>query len=549
VPWFRPSSARLIDFWISAERLAGLRALLYQIIKNNLCICVKVNVIHPIDRLWLETYSGMTTSERSLVSPDKPNVLPALSLPVRDVLASPAVDEDAPPPRHSDDPLNWSVSRRWIVTAALSASGFNRIIVSTIMAPALPSIQTELGLTSLGATAALGAFILATAFSPLLAGPLSEIYGRSIILHSTNIWFLAFNIASGFVRTGPSLIVCRLFAGFGAGAIYSLGSGVMGDMWPPERRGRTLAIYMLIPLLGAAVGPIVGGYVEQYTTWRWIFWSTSIAQAMTVVICFIWFRETHLPTIRARQENKGNPFRLPSIPRHTFAKSIRLPLNQLFTHRSVQFQAVLSGLGYGITYLVLSTYSSLFTGNYHQSISKSGLHYIGPMLGEIIGSQIGGRLMELFARKAKRVQKTDRFEPEFHLPVIVPGAISALCGFCLYGWAAQRLVHWIVVDVGAMILSAGLQMTGQGLQAYNMDTYPESRASTTAAVQMFRSLGAFALPLAGPKMYAQLGYGWANTLLGSVYLGGHLGATMYLWKCGAALRGADKASPLRTLRT
>jgi multidrug resistance protein len=444
-----------------------------------------------------------------------------------------------------EDPLNWPASRRWIVTAVLSASGFNRIIVSTIMAPALPSIQSELNLTSVGVTTALGAFILATAFSPLLAGPLSEIYGRSIILHITNIWFLIFNIACGFVHTGSGLILCRLFAGFGAGAIYSLGSGVMGDIWPPERRGRTLAIYMLIPLLGAAVGPIVGGFVEETTTWRWIFWSTSIAQAITVVICLIWFKETHLPTIRRRRENKveGHSFRsrFPSIPRHVFIRSIRLPLQQLLTYRSVQFQAALACLGYGITYLVLSTYSSLFTGNYNESISISGLHYISPALGEILGSQLGGRLMELFARKAKKSTRADKFEPEFHLPVILPGTILATCGFLLYGWAAESKIHWAVVDLGAMILSMGLQATGQGLTAYNMDTYPDSRASTTAAVQVFRSLGAFALPLAGPRMYAVLGYGWANTLLGLIYMGGHLAAAVYLWKRGASLRGAVRS--------
>lgn len=454
----------------------------------------------------------------------------------------------------AEDPLNWPASRRWIVTAVLSASGFNRIIVSTIMAPALPSIQSELNLNSVGVTTALGAFILATAFSPLLAGPLSEIYGRSIILHITNIWFLIFNIACGFVKTGSGLIICRLFAGFGAGAIYSLGSGVMGDLWPPERRGRTLAIYMLIPLLGAAVGPIVGGFVEQYTTWRWIFWSTSIAQAVTVAICLIWFKETHLPTIRRHQQQQQQPGRrslklnIPIIPRHVFLRSIRLPLQQLLTHRSVQFQAALACLGYGITYLVLSTYSSLFTGNYNESISISGLHYISPALGEIIGSQLGGRLMELFARKAKKSIKSDKFEPEFHLPVIIPGSICAIGGFLMYGWAAERKVHWAIVDLGALILSMGLQMTGQGLTAYNMDTYPDSRASTTAAVQVFRSLGAFALPLAGPRMYMVLGYGWANTLLGLVYLGGHLAAAMYLWKWGASLRGAVAPIPMQVMK-
>ena len=65
----------------------------------------------------------------------------------------------------NDDPLSWPVSRKWVVTAALSATSLNRILVSTTMAPALPTtIGHDLNLTSLQTTAALSAFVLATAF-------------------------------------------------------------------------------------------------------------------------------------------------------------------------------------------------------------------------------------------------------------------------------------------------------------------------------------------------------------------------------------------------
>lgn len=50
------------------------------------------------------------------------------------------------------------------------------------------------------------------------------------------------------------LIACRFLAGFGASSIYALASGVLGDVWRPEQRGRSLGVYLLIPLLGAAVG-------------------------------------------------------------------------------------------------------------------------------------------------------------------------------------------------------------------------------------------------------------------------------------------------------
>ncbi|ORY27099.1 major facilitator superfamily domain-containing protein [Naematelia encephala] len=498
-----------------------------------------------------ETASQEESSSLKIpVSPSAPTSVVALAL-------TPAQIAETGSVSHPDDPLNWPVSRKWIVTAALSISGFNRIVVSTIMAPALPVISRELNLTTIQSTAALGAFVLATAFSPLILGPLSEVYGRAPVLHITNIWFFAFNLACGFVDTGAGLIASRLLAGFGAGAIFALASGVLGDLWSPEQRGATLSIYLLVPLLGAGVGPIIGGFVEQYTTWRWMFWSTSIMQAFTVTVCLIWFRETHLPTLKTRRSNINNetpssswrkPFsQLPPIPGQLLRKSFSTPPKQLLLHRSVQLQAALSGFGYGILYLVLSTFSSLFTSNYNESVSVSGLHYIALCLGEIVGSQIGGRLMDYLARKAKKITKSDRFQPEFHLPIIVPGAVMAAAGFLMYGWAAQRRVPWIVVDIGVFILSLGLQMTGQGLQAYNMDTYPDSRASTSAAIQVFRSLGAFALPLAGPKMYSSMGYGWANTMLGSIYVGGHVSGAAFLWKRGAALRAASDPVPLEMM--
>jgi MFS family permease len=154
------------------------------------------------------------------------------------------------------NPLNWRTGRKWAVTDILSATGFNRIMVSTIMAPALPLIAKDLDMSSTEAVMALSIYLLATAFGPLFIGPLSEIYGRKRILHASNVWFLVWNIACGFAKTKGLLIAARFLAGFGASAIYALAGGVLGDVWRPEQRGRSLGIYLVIPVLGAAVGSL-----------------------------------------------------------------------------------------------------------------------------------------------------------------------------------------------------------------------------------------------------------------------------------------------------
>jgi MFS family permease len=153
-----------------------------------------------------------------------------------------------------DNPKDWTRSRKWAVTDVLSATGFNRIMVSTIMAPALSTIAHELHMSSTESVMALSIYLLATAFGPLVIGPLSEVYGRSKVLHASNVWFLVWNIVCGFAKTKQTLIAARFLAGFGASSIYALAGAVLTDVWRPEQRGRSLSMYLLIPLLGAAVG-------------------------------------------------------------------------------------------------------------------------------------------------------------------------------------------------------------------------------------------------------------------------------------------------------
>jgi MFS family permease len=153
-----------------------------------------------------------------------------------------------------DTPKDWPSGRKWAVTDVLSATGFNRIMVSTIMAPALTTIAKELDMSSAESVMALSIYLLATAFGPLVIGPLSEVYGRSKVLHTSNMWFLVWNIVCGFANNKETLIAARFLAGFGASSIYALSGGVLTDVWRPEQRGKSLSTYLLIPLLGAAVG-------------------------------------------------------------------------------------------------------------------------------------------------------------------------------------------------------------------------------------------------------------------------------------------------------
>jgi multidrug resistance protein len=452
------------------------------------------------------------------------------------------------------NPKEWSSYKKWIVTSVLSVTGFNRIMVSTIMAPALSTIAQELRMSGTEAVMAMSVYLLATAFGPLVIGPISEVYGRKPVLHATNIWFFVWNIVCGFARNKAELLAARFLAGFGASAVYALGGGVLGDIWRPEQRGRSLGLYLLIPLLGAAMGPILGGFIVEGTTWRWIFWSTSILQGAMIIGSISFFSETHAPTIlrkKAKHLRKitGDPryyteedvLALGRSISWVLMRSLSRPMRLLLFHPIVQVQACLSAFSYGILYLVLSTFSDLYIKQYQKSISTSGLHYIAICLGEVAGGQIGGPLMDFVFNRMTR-QAGGVSKPEFHVPLMLPGAILTPIGLFIYGWAAQRHLQWIVVDIGAALLCFGMQMGGQAMQAYVIDTYPNHTSSASAASQFLRSITAFGFPLFAPTMYAALGYGWGNSLLAFCAIGIGIPAPLFIWLYGPKLRARAPSS-------
>lgn len=105
-------------------------------------------------------------------------------------------------------------------------------VSSSMVAPALDSLAADLGITSeIVLQLTMSIFILAYAVGPLILGPLSEVFGRTIVLQLANLFFLVFNIGCGFANTTTQMIVCRFFAGLGGSAPLAVS---ISSMTPPH---------------------------------------------------------------------------------------------------------------------------------------------------------------------------------------------------------------------------------------------------------------------------------------------------------------------------
>ncbi|KAJ5885384.1 Major facilitator superfamily domain general substrate transporter [Penicillium taxi] len=442
-------------------------------------------------------------------------------------------------PDDSKNPKNWTLQQKW--TAAIIMSFFTLIspISSSMVAPALEKMASDLEIHSdITLQLSLSVFVLAYAIGPLVLGPLSEIYGRLVVLQLANLFFLVFNIGCATSQTKVQMIICRFFSGLG-------GSAPM-----PEERGKSVAIYSLAPLLGPAVGPIAGAFIAEKTSWRWVFWSTSILDAVIAIVGIFFLRETYAPKIllnRARtlrKETGDNSYET-EVEIQNKSKSLgqRLgdafvrPFRLLFTQPIIIVLALYMAFVYGIMYLVLSTFPRLWTNPsyYNESVGIGGLNYISLGVGFFFGSQTCAPLNDRIYRTLK-ARNAGVGNPEMRVPLMIVASVFVPAGLFIYGWTAEKHAHWIAPNIGTALFGIGVIMAFQCIQTYLVDAYTRYAASALAAASVLRSLAGFCFPLFAPYMYDSLRFGWGNSVLAFISIAVGVPAPLFLWRYGPVLR-------------
>ena len=137
------------------------------------------------------------------------------------MIQTPQVTWDGPD--DPENPKNWPTTRKWTTLLPMSLFNFLSSMSSATMAPALAAIQQDLHMQSnLIGILSLSVFLLGTAVIPLLTAPLSEVFGRSLVLQLTNLFYIIFNTLCGAAKTQNQLIVFRFLAGLGGAGPFAV---------------------------------------------------------------------------------------------------------------------------------------------------------------------------------------------------------------------------------------------------------------------------------------------------------------------------------------
>lgn len=217
-----------------------------------------------------------------------------------------------------------------------------------------------------------------------------------IELQLSNIWYLVWNLGCGFAQNLVELFLFRFLAGISRSAPLALGGGAISDIWSVDERGKSMGIYTLAPLLGPVVGPIAGGFIAEYATWRWVFWSSSVAAVFIQAIDLIWLRESHPGTLLRRKrdclvEATGNhKLHTRNVERESLvrklSRALKRPFRMFTTQPIIMVIAIYMAYLFGTLYLMLGTFpSGIRTKWYGESVSIGGLNYLSITIGSFAG--------------------------------------------------------------------------------------------------------------------------------------------------------------------
>jgi EmrB/QacA subfamily drug resistance transporter len=421
---------------------------------------------------------------------------------------------------------------RNLVLAAMIFAVAMTFIDQTIVSIAVPQIQKELGLSSTGVQWAVNAYLLSLAAFFAYGGRLADTLGHRKMVVIGVVVFAAASAMCGLTPTGSIaqtwIVTFRVVQGFGGAIMFPAALAIVVQTFPLNERGRALAVFFGIAGGLTAVGPILGGYLTQWT-WRAIFWVNIPVALIALALIAISKPVTEyrpapmdyrglaliasgvaLSVFGFQQSTIwgwGNPgigiaigagvmllVAFYFVEQRTPSPLIKVSIFRIRPFRVENLVLAIAMLAFVPVFFFASEYAQISLG---KTASGAGLFLLYFFLGFVVAAQIGGRMLDRVG--AKR-------------PVVLGCVLSAV-GFALWAGNVTQLDFgsqvWYIVLAGA---GMGMMLGPASTDAVNRAStlsYGEATGITQTVRNYFASLG---LAILGTILVSQMRSQVLNTL-------------------------------------
>ena len=192
--------------------------------------------------------------------------------------------------------LEMSSKRRWAVTIGVMTGMFIAALEATVVGTAMPTVIASLGGLN-HYSWVFSAYLVTSTVTVPVWGKLSDLYGRRLLYQIGIGIFLLGTLLSGFSDSMTQLIIFRAIQGLGAGALIPLGMTIIGDIFTLEERAKMQAYFSGVWGISSVIGPVIGGFITDQISWRWVFFINLPIGVIAALIMGISLKE---PKVHAR---------------------------------------------------------------------------------------------------------------------------------------------------------------------------------------------------------------------------------------------------------
>jgi MFS transporter, DHA2 family, multidrug resistance protein len=349
------------------------------------------------------------------------------------------------------------VANRGMITASIMLATIMQGVDNTIANVALPHIQGSLSAAQDQIAWVLTSYIVAVAIMTPLTGWLA---GRLGIKYVFLISVAGFTLASALCGAATSLtqlVVFRLLQGACGAGLVPLSQSVLMQINPPERHGQAIAVWGIGVMLGPIFGPMLGGWLTEDYSWRWIFYINLPVGVIASLGILVFIRET-----RHTHREAFDFFGFVTLSIAIGALQLLLDRGQLkdwFNSTEIWTEAAISGVAFYLFIVHTATASD------RSFINLDLLKSPNFMAGTVLMFFVGGILSGTLALLPTMLQSLMNY-PVFTTGLITaPRGIGTMVAMFLVGRLINRIDNRLIILGGFLLTVVSLwQMTGFSLQ-------------------------------------------------------------------------------------
>lgn len=393
----------------------------------------------------------------------------------------------------------------------LAAAFFVSVSVNYVIAPVLPAIARGFDMEIGEAGSLVAVYSLFYACFALILGPVSDYFGRKLMIVAALLGFSLMTLLCGIVQSYPGLLLFRALAGIAAATMQPATWSYLGDYFAYERRGTAAAWVMQAGSLALVVGVPIGSLSAQLLGWRWVFVLAALLGLAVAALVTL-----SLPALSSQHKTSH-----PGIM-YLF-RFVRLSFSSLIRQRQARFVLSVSFLTWFAFFALYTYIGAYFMERFRLTTAETGFMTLAVGIGYILGGQAGGRLSDRIGRRA-----------------VIRFGLGALGGvlFCV---PTIRSLPLSVISMLAMGFTFFFTYTAQVTLVTEL--LPEGRSTMMSANYFCTYIGVTAGSASGGFLIAHLGFGAVGIMSALACLSAVLVSSRYVL---AAQRSVDPAARPQT---